>query len=286
MPIVVGVPRSGTTLLRMMLDAHPELAVPPETGFLVPLSDLPDTLEAAATAAQTIETTHTWRDFHVDRAAFEASVADAKGPRDVARTFYRVYAARFDKGRWGDKTPTYGPAIDRISRFLPEARFIHVIRDGRDVAVSVRRLWFRPGDTLDAIAQDWARGIAATRRAAADVGHYLEVRFERLVAEPAATLADICRFVELAYAPAMLAYHVRAAARLNEHEALYAPDGRLVISKADRHANQRLTTEPPRPDRAGRWRSVLTTEEVDEFERAAGDCLASLGYAPGSRHVW
>ena len=76
MPVIVGVPRSGTTLLRMMLDAHPAVAIPPETGFLPALADLDPSIDSAATAWQIITTFHTWPDFQLDASALRARFGD------------------------------------------------------------------------------------------------------------------------------------------------------------------------------------------------------------------
>jgi hypothetical protein len=216
MPVIVGVPRSGTTLLRMMLDAHSALAIPPETGFLLPLAALDSAAGDGRAAAAAITRAETWPDFHLDATAFEAAIARLTRctPAEVARTFYRMYASRFGKARWGDKTPAYGTAIDQIAALLPEAHIVHIIRDGRDVMLSVRGLWFRPGDTVEACAEDWARRVARTREIGQRLPRYLEVRYESLVTSPETTLKTICRFIDLAFEPAMLRYHERAGSRL------------------------------------------------------------------------
>ncbi len=279
MPIIVGVPRSGTTLLRMMLDAHSELAVPPETGFLPALADLEPDSDAATSAWSIITGFHTWPDFQLDADALRTALERGPcSPADAARTFYRLYAERFGKARWGDKTPTYGSELDRISSLLPEARYVHIIRDGRDVMLSVRELWFRPGETVEACAEDWARRLAQTLELGARARHYFEVRYEHLIAAPEETLRTICAFLDLRFEPAMLSYHRRAAARLDEHQARYAADGTLVISKAERVRNQRFVTEPPRLDRVERWRKELTPDELRRFDAVAGEWLARLGY--------
>src|SRR5262245_5065642 len=272
MPIVVGVPRSGTTLLRMMIDAHSDVAIPPETGFLPALAELDPRENASTTAASIITGFHTWPDFALDAATFRETLARMSPvtPADAARTFYRAYAARFNKSRWGEKTPTYGSAIDRIATLLPEARFIHIIRDGRDVMVSVRPLWFRPGDTVEACAADWLNRLAHTRALGAGVRHYLELRYEALVRDPAATLETICEFLELRFDPQMLTYYQRAASRLDEHQPLYTAQGALVVSKADRLRNQRFVTAPPQEERIGRWKTELTEDEQNRFEAVAG----------------
>src|SRR4051794_12605474 len=77
MPIVVGVPRSGTTLLRMMLDAHPDLAIPPETGFLPALADLDPGIDPREAAWRIISGFHTWPDFALDADALRQAIQDA-----------------------------------------------------------------------------------------------------------------------------------------------------------------------------------------------------------------
>ena len=284
MPVIVGVPRSGTTLLRIMLDAHPDVAIPPETGFLPQLAALDAVAESGRAACETIIGSETWPDFHLEAAAFEREIGRLSPctPADVARAFYRMYASRFGKARWGDKTPTYGTEIDRIAGLLPEAHVIHIIRDGRDVMLSVRGLWFRPGDTVEACAEDWVRRLARTQAIGHRLAHFLEVRYESLVTAPEETLRTICGFLDLTFEPALLRYHERAGSRLDEHEARYAPDGRLVISKADRRHNQRFVMEPPQPNRIGRWRQEATVDELRRFEAVAGEWLDRLGYVRAS----
>ena len=284
MPVIVGVPRSGTTLLRIMLDAHSALAIPPETGFLPRLASLGGVAGDGRAACKAITGADTWPDFHLDARSFETEIARLVPctPADVARAFYRMYAARFGKARWGDKTPTYGPAIDQIAGLLPEAHILQIIRDGRDVMLSVRGLWFRPGDTVEACAEDWTRRLARTREIGRQLSRYCEVRYEALVTSPKATLEAICGVLELAFEPGMLCYHERAESRLDEHEARYTADGRLLISKAERRHNQRFVTEPPRPDRIGRWRQEATADELRRFEAVAGEWLDRLGYPRSS----
>jgi hypothetical protein len=287
MPLVVGVPRSGTTLLRMMIDAHPAIAIPPETGFLPALADLDPVCDASRAAWEIITGFHTWPDFQLDASALRDTLDRLAPitPADAARAFYRSYAARFGKDQWGDKTPTYGTELLRIASLLPEARFVHIIRDGRDVALSVRGLWFRPGDSVEACAEDWSTRLARTRALGALVPSYLEIQYEALVQFPERTLREVCRFLGLGFDPQMLEYHVRAAARLDEHQVRYAPDGRLLVSKDERLRNQQLVMAPPRPDRVQRWKREMTQDDTRRFEAVAGEWLERLGYAVQSRAV-
>ncbi|HSB62038.1 MAG TPA: sulfotransferase [Vicinamibacteria bacterium] len=279
---MVGSPRSGTTLLRLMLDAHPLLAIPPETGFVPAAAALPREGEPARTSLLAlIHGFETWPDFHIPADALAARFAAIPSftvPEGL-RAFYALYAARFSKPRWGDKTPDHGRHIPTIRELLPEARFIHLIRDGRDVALSLRPLWFAPGRDMTTLARSWAERVRTARAGAAGHPAYLEVRYEELVASPEAVLRRIAAFLDLEFDSAMLAHHRRAGARLDEHEARTHPDGRTWLTWEQRQAQLWRARHPLDPDRAGRWRLEMSAAERAEFEAAAGDLLDELGYA-------
>lgn len=280
MPVIVGVPRSGTTLLRFMLDAHPLLAIPPETGWLPEVAKMKPTGNGPEALLKTIADPPNWSDFKLTRGALEAALRAVRPftISDGVRAFYRLYALRFDKPRWGEKTPGYGLHMLGIERVLPESHFIHLIRDGRDVAASVRGLPFAPGNTMESIANDWCRRIRETRAQARRCRRYLEIRYEDLILKPAETVQSVCTFIDLVYDPAMLEYYRRSRGRLMEHEAGVAPDGR-PITKQERIENQRFTMQPPDAARIGRWRQALSAQEIAEFERVAGPLLRELEYA-------
>src|SRR5690349_25105593 len=99
MPVIVGVPRSGTTLLRMMIDAHPAVAIPPETGFLAALADLDPTADCSGAAWDVITAFHTWPDFQLEASSLRALFDQRSplSPADAARLFYQSYAERLGK---------------------------------------------------------------------------------------------------------------------------------------------------------------------------------------------
>ena len=144
MPIIVGVARSGTTLLRLMLDAHRDLSIPPETGFIPTIVQLQSQgEELCRDVFHTITSAPTWEDCNLPSDAFWNALT-ALAPFTIAeavRSFYRLYAERHGKLRWGDKTPLYCLHLDTIQAVLPEARFLHIVRDSRDVALSVPHAW-------------------------------------------------------------------------------------------------------------------------------------------------
>jgi len=280
-PFIVGVGRSGTTLLRLMLDAHPHLAIPSETHFLAGMFDHPP--EGKEEFISMLTTAHTWADFRLEAGELSERIA-AMGRFDLAcavRTFYRMYASRFAKPRWGDKSPPYVQYIKPIFCLLPEARFIHMIRDGRDVALSYRDKWFGPaGKGGEATAAFWQKTILGARAQAVDlpVGTYLEIRFEDLLAAPEATLRRVCEFLNLPWDVAMLAYHQNAALRLGEMGDRTDGHGNIIVSREKRCSIHHHTLHPPDSGQAGKWRLGLASTEIDGFHRVAGDLLGELGY--------
>lgn len=285
MPIVVGSPRSGTTLLRFMLDSHPELAVPPETGFLklgLKIRGTGDKLRENFFRAivNYPKNAPSWPDFEITEEAFRAALAQIT-PFTVAegfRAFYRMYAARFGKPRWGDKTPHYCFELDTIRRVLPEARFIHIIRDGRDAALSLRGMWFSPGWRIETQASYWLKSVLAARRAGLGRPDYVEVRYENLVLDPRETLHRVCANIDLPFDEAMLSYYKRTPARLLEHKGRTLPDGTPLVTREQRLRQQSLTTSPPDPARVFVWKRAMSAEEVRRFRRVAGRLLTELGY--------
>ncbi|MFH1793659.1 MAG: sulfotransferase [Pseudomonadota bacterium] len=279
-PVVVGVPRSGTTLLRMMLDSHSELAIPPETGFL-----LDDRIAGSSLGGREIAREMTefpreapaWSDFGISADEFldqaEALSSEA-GPGDVLRLFYRMYATNHGKRRAGDKTPGYVNAMSTIARLMPETRFIHIIRDGRDVALSWRKTWFAPSADIPTLVRTWTDTILGARESAARL-HYREVFYSDLVRDPAAVLRDICDFVDLRYEPSMLRYYTRSPQRLREHRARYRMDGTLVVSHDTRIVQQQNTMKPILP-RDGVWRREMEPHDLSRIDPLSTSLLDEI----------
>ncbi len=280
MPFIVGAPRSGTTLLRLMLDAHPAMAVPPETHFLFQAVQLPSVGdELRRELYQTIVGARQWLDFHLDgpRLWAELSQADPFTLGDGIRCFYRVYAERFSKGRYGDKTPMYGTLIPALSVLLPEARFIHLIRDGRDVVASNVDVWWGNRSCVAEYARWWLDAVTEIRRHGVGRQNYLELRYEDLVETPAEKLREVCDFLDLPFEQGMLNYHKSAQKRLAELGDIRHIDGRL-LSRELRVSTHPYVSSPPDSSRAGRWRTALSGEEIQVVQTIAGELLDDLGY--------
>jgi sulfotransferase family protein len=284
-PVIVGCPRSGTSLLAVMLDSHPELAVPPETSFLGPVACL---YGASATVRRNFFEAviadrlglSNWSDFGLDRDAFLHRL-EAIEPFTVSaglRAFYTMYAESENKPRCGEKTPGYVFLMPELAALLPEARFIHVIRDPGDTALSWRKTWFAPSQDLRVLGVEWKKYVEAGRRASSLVRRYIEVRFEDLVLRSEETLKRVCEFISLAWNPGMLDYRARGAARLERLQGRQHARGPMIEreQRTSIHAN---LTRPPDADRLDVWRREMSVDERRALEEAAGPLVRELGYA-------
>jgi hypothetical protein len=286
-PFIVGVGRSGTTMLRLMLDAHPELAIPPETHFV---PDLIDAIEDGASpekAVAVMRSVRQWGDLGIDpeevQRRFEG--LESWDAASALRAFYAIYLERHGKPRWGEKTPAYVRKMGQIERVLPEARFIHVIRDGRDVALSRWKRTLGDGERApaDKVAAGWERRIRRAQKQGRRLRHYTEVRYEDLVTETEPNLRRIAEFIELDWDPVMLRYYERAADRMAEMARdLPAADGKPVRPGEERMQAHAMTQKPPDPSAMYRWKERMDPEDVAAFDSVAGKLLTELGYEVGT----
>lgn len=278
-PFLVGCGRSGTTLLRSMFTCHPEMAIPYESYFVVSMGRRANRTRYEAGDSFALElflddlfAQFGFRHWHLpEREVREALKESPPGTyADAVRRVFAVYARQQGKRRYGDKTANYVLDIPLLAELFPEARFVHVIRDGRDVALS----WLETGwefgpQTVEEAALYWRYYVQRGRRAGAQIGRdrYCELRYERLVANPVDALRELCSFLELEYDPTMLEYF--------EH----ADEVLRPMPRPQQHGNLRLPVTEGLRD----WRRQMASEEVSLFERLTGEVLGELGYELSAR---
>jgi hypothetical protein len=185
---------------------------------------------------------------------------------------YRAYAKRDGKTRWADKTPEYITSLSELSELFPTARFVHLIRDGRDVALSYLDMK-RTHRHAATCAYVWSREVGSAFRQGKRLGdrRYFELRYEDLLDEPERELRRLCEYVGLPFEEAMLEH--------NEHDL-----EKLPVRFRSMHS--RLALPPTKGLR--NWREEMSPSEVAEFEAIAGAELRSAGYelvypSPGLR---
>jgi hypothetical protein len=269
-PCVVARGRSGTTLMRAILNAHPDLAIPGESTLITKFGPHRSRYESP----RGFDVHQLAEDLIVDDAfrrwgfgaADVRSALIAAAPRsfaDAVRAMYGSYAAREGKPRYGDKAANHVLHMDQIAKLLPESRFVHLIRDGRDVTLSFLEAEF--GTTsLGEAAAEWERFVRTGRASGRTLGpqRYLEVRYERLVSEPEAAVREVCTFLDLPFDSAMLRYHEHAEP--------------LMANLAFGAEHRNLSRPPTKGLRD--WRVEMDKDDVARFESIAGDLLEELGY--------
>jgi hypothetical protein len=270
----VGCVRSGTTMLRAMLDSHPDVAVPPESYFVAPALHRRARYAGSGPNGTTgidadrlladVVADPSFGDWHLPPARLESLRRDP--PRTVPAAItrlYAAYAAEHGKTRAADRTPSNVLEIDLLAEQFPGARFVHLVRDGRDVVPSLLTMEFGPDRFADATLF-WRTRVLRARAAGRRLGpgRYREVRYEDLVADPARSLGAVCAFAGIRYEPAMLAYHERAA--------------ELIGGLRDTAHVQGVR----RPPTAGvrDWRTAMADGDVKLFDALAGDALDAFGY--------
>jgi hypothetical protein len=259
---IVGSARSGTTLLRLILNAHPDVAVPPESRFVVELFTGGNEVDADAFLRRlgAHHRFHTW-ELPIEAVRDEIGDATRLAYAAAVGAAFTAYARVQGKSRWGDKTPRYVQHIPLLAGLWPAARFIHLIRDGRDVARSYADVPFGP-KTVGKAARLWAvrvrTGITDGRRL--EQGRYLEINYEDLVDDAEGETKDICDFLELDFDPGMLDYTERARGSVLPRASMYNPN---VTQK---------------PSRTRSWRESMAPRQVEIFEAVAGEVLSELGY--------
>jgi len=271
---IVGVHRSGTTLLRYMLGSHSRIYIPPESDFIPyfflrdPTGELSD--ERIARMLRTIFERYRfvkeWQGDPPTPDQFIASLPE-RTPAAFLDTLYDAYARQYGAERWGDKTPIYASYLALIHRIFPNAQVLHIIRDGRDAALSMLDKYEREEFHVDVFfaARNWVRRIRRAQRVGSRLGpdYYYELRYERLIQDPAGELCAVCEFLGEIFEPGMLEYHQVARERIS----------------TDSHFFSNVRN-PPSRQRIGRWRDEMSVKDQRLVQFVAGRLLTELGYPP------
>lgn len=247
--VIGGTPRSGTTLVRRILDRHPSLCCGPETSILLPGGMRIDQVASA----------YKW-----PAAELRALMAQSPSQGAFVDAFADRYRGQRGRTRWAEKTPLNVLSFDWVLERFPQARLVHVVRDGRDVVCSMRqhpdRRWvdgvevkeLRP-ESVDTYMRRWVRDTEAGIGRRGDP-HYIEVRYEDLVVDPEEVMRGLLEALDEPWLPGVLVEKV--------------PRGGKRA-----HAGSRITTTS-----VGRWREDLSVDERRRVQSIGGSLLERLGY--------
>jgi hypothetical protein len=274
---IVGCPRSGTTLLQRVVNAHPRWAIVNQSrwipGFFKNVSHTsPDGLVTRECIPWLLNYRGLFPKMGISGEELEHWLE--AGPLSFARfvsAIFDRYGQLQGKPLVGDKTPTYVRSIRLLHALWPEARFVHLIRDGRDVCLSTvnwkkmaARLtasfvtWREDAVTTAAMRWRWNVQLGQEAGQALGASLYYELRYEALVARPAEECTRLCTFLGVPYDEVMLRFH----------EGRTQDDPNLDAKRAWRPITPGLRD----------WRTQMRPDDLERFEATAGDLLDELGY--------
>lgn len=270
---IVGSPRSGTTLLQYILRSHPRISMPTgESHFIIPLhrnrhkfGDLRKRENVARVLAEMYRISPEFLDtdlqgmkFDMDKLSAELVDEGRDTIASIVEGLFRKNAAGEGKVRWGDKTPYYVLHMRTIIELFPDAQIIHLIRDGRDCALSmfVRGREFGVYNSYHA-AKYWQQYVETGKEVGRALGSgvYLELKYEDILEDQLSAMKKICAFLGEDFDHSLINFEKSSIA------------GKTPLLQKD-----------VQKDNAGKWRKKMTRGQIRVFESAAGDTLRENGY--------
>jgi hypothetical protein len=270
---IVGTERSGSNLLRLILNQHPSIAIPHPPHLmkeLMPLEPLYGDLSVDLNFRRLVDDAVRLVELHFAPWDVAVDRADAFA-RAVGRDVYGVKAAIYDqyrraKGRrrWGCKSTFVIHYVDRVRRHHPDAKFVHLVRDARDVAVSAKTSvfnHFHPHYVARLWAEQQRTAIDLSRRLSAE--QLLSVRYEDLLADPAREVRRVCAFLREDYADSLLDYF----------------QGEEAKTLAAQSRSWENVAKSVLKDNGAKYKRELSAAEIRAVELQAFAELAHYGYA-------
>ena len=279
---ILGNPRSGTSLLRIILNNHPEIVAPPESGFTHWWLKKYDDWTIKSTNSSRLDEylvdlfhSKKFETWNLEKNEVQKLIIENQ-PTSYAELTYCIYLA-YAKGKdvdvICDKNNYYVKHVNELSNIWPSAKYIHLVRDGRDVACSYLDLKnlktnssYRPDltDSIPQIALEWKTNNEAIETIDSSKDDYIKIRYEDLILGLPDVLGKTCDFLNIAYSDKMLDYYKNS----NTHK----------IEPSETLDWKKRTTEKPDQQRIGRYKNILSKSEVDKFNSIAGEKLEEYGY--------
>lgn len=274
---IIGANRSGTTLLRLMLNAHSRIAIPEETiyfkssiaGVSIDNWRAPGLSTAAyhTLVTSTLDANPTML-AHLNRSGLEAELCQ-DAPHDLRRPFALLlqrWAEAQGKARWGEKTPGNLFFVDVLLEMFPGAQFIHVVRDPRAGVASMQQVDFFPNSIpFNAMNRRKHDRVAERMRHHVPSTQWRTVLYEDLVADPESVLSALCSYLGETFEPAMLAFH-RTSSQYMKSEAATSFNA--------------AATQPVTDTMTEKWKAQLSPQDVAVIETVCTTELHRYGYVP------
>jgi hypothetical protein len=270
---IIGSGRSGNTLLRSILSGNSDISIPPES-YRIPFAikkfhifnnrDWEDIVPQVLKEFEDCKEFYTWEIDITDVQKRLENIADSK--RTLSNIFDELFCTYTEKHSpgskiWGDKTPMNTLYLDWIGTVFPRSKFIHIIRDGRDVASSYLKM--ERYDTILEAANRWINSIESAQSFGSKIKeNYIEIRYEELVTKPEEVIKDTCDFLDIDYDSKMLD-HTKQVKKLGDTD-------------KEHHSN---LSKPISSDSVGKWRNNLSESDQESITKLLHKHLQRLGYA-------
>ena len=269
---IIGSGRSGNTLLRSILSGNSDISIPPES-YRIPFAikkfhifnnrDWEDIVSQVLKEFEDCKEFYTWEIDITDAQKRLENIADSK--RTLSNIFDELFCTYTEKHSpgskiWGDKTPMNTLYLDWIGTVFPRSKFIHIIRDGRDVASSYLKM--ERYDTILEAANRWINSIESAQSFGSKIKeNYIEIRYEELVTKPEEVIKDTCDFLDIDYDSKMLD-HTKQVKKLGDTD-------------KEHHSN---LSKPISSDSVGKWRNNLSESDQESITKLLHKHLQRLGY--------
>ncbi len=264
---ILGVQRSGTTLLRLMLNAHPQIAIPEEATFFMPIingqdlrSSNPVKFEKREAFLSYLNENYQFQKWGISSGAIRESLSEDSTWKEIFTNTYQVFAEKHKKPIYGDKTPSFIRKINILADVFPSAKFIHIVRDGRDIYLSMqsRKKPFTYSAAISAI--EWLiklKFIAGLQDKYTN--RFLEIKYEALLENPTFFLIQICEFIGISYDPIMLDFWKTSQQYIDQQ-----------------HSN--LIFSPVNKQNIAKWKTEMSIDDRQVYVAIAQKKLQKLGY--------
>ncbi|RLF27775.1 MAG: hypothetical protein DRN08_01535 [Thermoplasmata archaeon] len=263
---IIGCPRSGTTLVRVILDSHPNICCGPETHMFRDIEKFRKNI------------LHRWnmlQPYGVDKKAINQKL------KEFFLLFTENYVSTKKKKRWAEKTPDHIFYVDLIDELFPDCQFINVIRDGRDVVCSYKERWGRK--TFFNAIKTWNKTINLTLiyRKKFDKKRYMEIRYEDLISNPEMETRKMMKFIGEEWTPVLLEHHKI------EHDFWFKQHGKTQghtsHDSREKHPMRHTPSQPIFSSSVGRWKKKLNLIEKILVNILLRENLIKMGYMDKKR---
>lgn len=272
---IVGAGRSGTTMFRLMLNSHPNIYIPPEAWFFGELvfkfsNKKVLSIDDVKNARFIITSNVRWPDWNCSNEKLDAAL-DFKSPptiRELIESVFYNCSKLAEKKIWGEKSPRHSHLISQMREIFPDAKFIHLIRDGRDSSMSIynRGWWDR---SFPRICEHWNSCVkAAIKGRSFPAGQYFEIRYEDLVSNPQEILEKVCIFLNIKFYSSMIQFQKRIENDVPERE-----------KQLHDSLNGGVKNNNSQPKKMNLWQKSV-------FEIKCGLLNSQLGYAKNTFTWW